>query len=64
MFIWENSTVLLFSQLFTVIAGTWLGAERALFRNLDFCPQIHFLWDPVFFQKSIGGHGQLDIGSA
>ena len=58
MFIWESGTFL-FSQLFTLMAGTWSGGESECFRNPDFCPKIHFLWEPVFFQKNIGGHGHM-----
>ena len=32
MFIWEKG-IFLFSQLFTVMAGTWSGVESALFRK-------------------------------
>ena len=45
MFIWENGTCL-FSQLFTVMPGTWLGAESALFKN-------QFLPKNPFFSKAL-----------
>ena len=63
MFIWESGTFL-FSQLFTLMAGTWSGVESVCFRNPDFWPKIHFFqWDPVFCQKTIRAYGHgLPIG--
>ena len=48
MFIWESGTFL-FSQLFTLMAGTWSGVESALFRNPIFVQKPIFLMGPRFF---------------
>ena len=60
MFIWENGT--LFSQLFMLMAGTWLGAVNVSKIRI-FDQKVNFFqWDP-FFQKAIGGHWhKLHIG--
>ena len=51
MFIWEIGTFL-FSQLFTMMPGTWLGAESAFFKN-------HFLPKKSFFQRLCVGVGPV-----
>ena len=59
MFIWESGTFL-FSQLFTLMAGTWSGVESECFRNPDFWQKIQFLQvGPRFFKRP-----PEDMGSA